>query len=73
MKKLLFIATLLVLITSCSTKDYKYRVDTPDTYFYTDSYTVKDGCITFEEECNCTESGVQSSTVCGSYTITTLK
>lgn len=73
MKKLLFIATLLVLITSCSTKDYKYRVDTPDTYFYTDSYTVKDGCITFQEDCSdCSESGVQTM-VCGSYTITTLK
>ena len=73
MKKLLFIATLLVLVTSCSIKDYKYRVDTPDTYFYTDSYTVKDGCITFQEDCSdCNESGVQTM-VCGSYTITTLK
>lgn len=73
MKKVLFILALFVLTTSCVNQDKKYRIETPDDYFYTDSYTVKEGCITFEEECECTESGVQSYTVCGSYTITTLK
>lgn len=73
MKKVLFILALLALTTSCVNQDKKYRIETPDNYFYTDSYTVKDGCITFEEECDCNESGVQSSTACGNYTITTLK
>lgn len=74
MKKVLFILAVLALTTSCVVnKDKKYRIESPNSYFYTDSYTVKDGCITFEEECSCTESGVQSSTVCGNYTITTLK
>jgi hypothetical protein len=73
MKKVLFIVAVLALTTSCVNQDKKYRIETPDNYFYTDSYTVKDGCITFEEECDCTESGMQASTVCGSYTITTLK
>ena len=73
MKKLLFIVAVLALVTSCSRPDTKYRIETPDNYFYTDSYTVKDGCITFEEKCDCTESGVQTSTACGNYTITSLK
>lgn len=73
MKKLLFIAILLVLTTSCVKPDKKYRIESPDDIFYTDTYTVKDGCITFEAECNFTESGMQSSTVCGYYTVTTLK
>jgi len=74
MKKVLFIVAVLVLTASCtSKKDYKYMIETPNNYFYTDSYTVKDGCVSFEEECNCTESGKQASTVCGSYTITTLQ
>lgn len=73
MKKVLFIVAVLALTTSCTSKDYKYMIETPDNYFYTDNYTVKDGCISFEEDCTCTESGKQASTVCGSYTITTLK
>lgn len=70
MKKLITLLG-IVLLSSCS-KASKYRIETDNNYFDTDSYNkTSDGCITFiDNSCGCSESVKgEFITVCGNYTI----
>jgi hypothetical protein len=65
-----FIALALIGKVYCEA-NYRYRITVPDgkysTSFYTDGYVKRNGCIRFRQ------GGMDSTEVCGMYTISQLR
>lgn len=63
-------AILTVIICSCGSQDYfkkRYRIETNNHQYWTDSIDYDQGCITFVDDFY--GANTELTTICGSYTV----